>query len=216
MAAILSRPQCAKISHYIHDYQWHFLTDSKWQMGSYKVLWHLKCLPVTAENAWSHSQHCGYWCPGAKAPGHQYPQCLLSIYCTTQGSYKNITFTANNTKNSKVHFEKKRIPRCFRVNRTVMIATSKTTGETWTTEQPCCMTQPCYITMDLSCNAGNWAFVKGISMVVLTHGGVIRLRLLLLPGKVSVPFIVYMETWTRRSRARFEYKDHVQYRNSHY
>ena len=25
----------------------------------------------TAGNAWVCSQHCGYWCPGAKAPGHQ-------------------------------------------------------------------------------------------------------------------------------------------------
>ena len=22
-----------------------------------------------------------YWCPGAKAPGHRYPQCWLNIYC---------------------------------------------------------------------------------------------------------------------------------------
>ena len=27
------------------------------------------------------SQHHGYWCPGAKAPGHQYPQCWLNIHC---------------------------------------------------------------------------------------------------------------------------------------
>ena len=25
------------------------------------------------------TQHCSYWCPGAKAPGHQYPQCWLDI-----------------------------------------------------------------------------------------------------------------------------------------
>ena len=24
------------------------------------------------------NQQCGYWCPGAKAPGHQYPQCCRS------------------------------------------------------------------------------------------------------------------------------------------
>ena len=29
----------------------------------------------TCENAWVHTQHCGYWWPGAKAPGHQYPWC---------------------------------------------------------------------------------------------------------------------------------------------
>ena len=26
-----------------------------------------------------HTQHCCNWCPGAKAPGHQYPQCWLNI-----------------------------------------------------------------------------------------------------------------------------------------
>ena len=31
--------------------------------------------PWTAGNYWVHIQHCSYWCPGAKAPGHQYPQC---------------------------------------------------------------------------------------------------------------------------------------------
>ena len=27
------------------------------------------------------SQHGEYWCPSAKAPGHQYPQCWLNINC---------------------------------------------------------------------------------------------------------------------------------------
>ena len=27
-----------------------------------------------------HTQHCSHWCPGAKAPGHQYPQCWLNIH----------------------------------------------------------------------------------------------------------------------------------------
>ena len=31
--------------------------------------------PWIPENAWVHTHHSGYWCPGAKAPGHQYPQC---------------------------------------------------------------------------------------------------------------------------------------------
>ena len=35
----------------------------------------------TAGNARTHNQHSGCWWPGAKAPGHQYPQCCLSICC---------------------------------------------------------------------------------------------------------------------------------------
>ena len=27
-----------------------------------------------------HTQHCSHWCPGAKAPGHQYPQCWLNFH----------------------------------------------------------------------------------------------------------------------------------------
>ena len=27
-----------------------------------------------------HTQHCSHWCPGVKAPGHQYPQCWLNIH----------------------------------------------------------------------------------------------------------------------------------------
>ena len=27
------------------------------------------------------TQHCSYWWPGAKAPGHQYAQCWLNILC---------------------------------------------------------------------------------------------------------------------------------------
>ena len=29
----------------------------------------------TAEIIWVRNQHSCYWCPGAKEPGHQYPQC---------------------------------------------------------------------------------------------------------------------------------------------
>ena len=41
-------------------------------------------------HAWVRSQQCGYWCPGAKAPGHQYQQRWLSIHCIGPISYKNI------------------------------------------------------------------------------------------------------------------------------
>ena len=40
-------------------------------------------------NTWVCSQHCDYWCPGAKAPSHQYPQCWLNVHCTEPVSYKN-------------------------------------------------------------------------------------------------------------------------------
>ena len=44
------------------------------------------------------SQHCGYWCPGAKAPGHQYPQCWLNIHCIGPVSYKNIAHKVNSIR----------------------------------------------------------------------------------------------------------------------
>ena len=43
--------------------------------------------------AWMHNQHCGFWCPGAKIPGHQYPQCWVSSYYTGPDSYKHVNFT---------------------------------------------------------------------------------------------------------------------------
>ena len=36
--------------------------------------------PETVRNTWVHTQQCGYWCPGAKAPGHQYPKCWPNIH----------------------------------------------------------------------------------------------------------------------------------------
>ena len=50
--------------------------------------------PQTAGNAWLCTQHCGYWCSGAQAPGHQYPQCWLYIHCVDPVSFKDITITA--------------------------------------------------------------------------------------------------------------------------
>ena len=50
------------------------------------------------ENAWVHSQHCGYWCPGAKAPGHQYPQYRLNIQFIGPVSYENITLLLDNVR----------------------------------------------------------------------------------------------------------------------
>ena len=36
------------------------------------------------------SKHCGYWCSGAKAPGHQYSLCWWNIHCMGP-----VSFTAN-------------------------------------------------------------------------------------------------------------------------
>ena len=57
------------------------------------ILWHQRTRstlvnPLTPGSAWMRSQHCGYWCPGAKAPGHQHPQCWLNINCIGPVSYK--------------------------------------------------------------------------------------------------------------------------------
>ena len=54
--------------------------------------------PQTPGNAWVRSQHCGYWCAGAKAPGHQYPQCWLNIHCIGPISYKNIAHKVNSIR----------------------------------------------------------------------------------------------------------------------
>ena len=65
------------------------------------------------------TQLCGYWCPGAKAPGHQYPQCWCDIHCIGPVSWQSITFIENTRKWNdikndlikpfliKLHFEKR-------------------------------------------------------------------------------------------------------------
>ena len=54
--------------------------------------------PPCTGNAWVHTQHCSYWCPDAKAPGHQYPQYWLDIDSIGAVSYRNITVIWNNIK----------------------------------------------------------------------------------------------------------------------
>ena len=61
------------------------------------------------------SQHCGYWCPGAKAPGHQYPQCWLNIHCIGPVSYKNIAHKLNSIRKWN-YILKKKWPSYLRVN----------------------------------------------------------------------------------------------------
>ena len=53
-----------------------------------------------------HSQHCGYWCPGAKAPGHQYPQCWLNIHCIGPVSYTTIAHKVNSVRKWNHVFKK--------------------------------------------------------------------------------------------------------------
>ena len=48
-----------------------------------------------------HTQHCGYWWPGAKAPGHQYPLCWLNTHCMRPVLCKNVTFVVNNIRKKK-------------------------------------------------------------------------------------------------------------------
>ena len=45
----------------------------------------------TAGNALVHTQHCGCWCPGPKASGHQNLQCCLNMHCIGANSYRNTT-----------------------------------------------------------------------------------------------------------------------------
>ena len=66
------------------------------------------------ETHWVRSQHCGYWCPGAKAPGHQYPQYWVNIQFIGPVSYENITLCWT-TFGIKLHIEKK-LPSRLRVN----------------------------------------------------------------------------------------------------
>ena len=50
----------------------------------------------------------GYWCPGANAPGHQYPQCWLNIHCIGPVSYKTIAHKVNRTASeNEITFWKK-------------------------------------------------------------------------------------------------------------
>ena len=55
------------------------------------------------------TQHCGYWCPGAKAPDHQYPQRWLIIHCSEPVSafYKKCSIYTKQQQKTKSHFCKK-------------------------------------------------------------------------------------------------------------
>ena len=59
------------------------------------------------------TQQCGCWFPGAKASGHQYPQCWLCILCTGPITYELLLLKWITSEN-KITFWKQ-IPRCLRV-----------------------------------------------------------------------------------------------------
>ena len=97
----------------------------------FQLKW-LKINPLTTGNPRWCTQHCSYWCPGAKAPGHQYPQCWLNIYCIGPVSPQKYqlyeTISENNIKFWK------RLPRCLRVKNT---CNSLPSAETWRAAAEC-------------------------------------------------------------------------------
>ena len=52
----------------------HFILTHKYVINSVN--------PLTTGNAGMCTQHCSYWCPGAKTPGHQYPQLVPATKCS--------------------------------------------------------------------------------------------------------------------------------------
>ena len=61
------------------------------------------CIYITIGSTLVCTQHCSYWYPGAKAPGHQYPQCWLNILRFDPigpVSYKNITVNRTKLENT--------------------------------------------------------------------------------------------------------------------
>ena len=81
--------------------------------GSFIVEFSIMINPKTPGNTWVCSQHCGYWCPGAKAPGHQYPHCWLNIHCIGPVSYKNIAHKVNSIRKWS-HISKKKMTQSFK------------------------------------------------------------------------------------------------------
>ena len=65
--------------------------------------------PYTTGKTWVRTQHCGYWCPGVKAPDHQYPLCWINTHCTGLIWYENITFIVNSIRKwSYMYLKQKR------------------------------------------------------------------------------------------------------------
>ena len=51
-----------------------------------------------------YTQLCGYWCPGVKAPGHQYPKCWLIIHWNGPSSIMNVLVYVGPYDKIKLHF----------------------------------------------------------------------------------------------------------------
>ena len=68
----------------------------------------INTLTQTAVNVWVGSQRCSYWCPVAKVPSHQYPQCCLNSNCIGTITYRNMTFTGDWRHKIKLNFVKEK------------------------------------------------------------------------------------------------------------
>ena len=75
------------------------------------------CNPWSSGNTCLHTQHCGYWCPGAEAPGHHYPQCWQNFHFIRPVSYKIITCTLILSIVKKRNYFMKTRPSCLGVNK---------------------------------------------------------------------------------------------------
>ena len=77
----------------------------------------LQVNPLTPGNAWVRTQHCCFWCPRAKAPGHQYLQYGTNNNSSWPVSNNNkITFICNNIRKWNQILKNRNIPSNIRVN----------------------------------------------------------------------------------------------------
>ena len=83
---------CASINRWVNNRE---AGDLRRYRAHYDVI--VMCInPSTARNAWVHTQHCSYWCTGARAPCHQYPQYSVNTHCIGAVANKNIRVIGNN------------------------------------------------------------------------------------------------------------------------
>ena len=95
------------------------ITGENWQLHPImRSVSHEERGPVntlTAGNTWVYIQYCGYWCSGAKAPGHQYPQCWTNVHCIGLVLDKTIKLIVNNIRKWNWNL-KNNLPSCLMVN----------------------------------------------------------------------------------------------------
>ena len=101
---------------------WYFIT-----------LWHVR-LKLTHKH-WNQmvcTQFSSYWFPGAKAPGHQYPQCWISSHCLRPVSNRNIAVMMRNRKKNEFTFKKLiQLLKSWRVIKKIISSIAKFMGPTW-------------------------------------------------------------------------------------